>query len=95
MSVLLQLTAGHDEATSGESSVRGRLCLRLCYDACARTLTVCVIAARDLSAGALQQTTPTNGRKHGRQRGEPDQTAGGDTKRPSVYVKITALPRRS
>lgn len=87
---------GHDGATSGvgESSVRGRLYLRLSYDACARTLTVCVIAARELSAGAVQQSTAANGRKHGRG-GELDEKAGGDTKRPSVYVKITALPRRS
>jgi len=84
---------GHDGATSGvsESSVRGRLCLRLSYDACARTLTVSVIAAHDLS---VQQTTTTDGGKLGRG-AESDRKTGGDAKRPSVYVKITFLPRRS
>jgi len=88
--MFLQLMVTHDVVTSGvsESSVRGRLCLRLSYDACARTLTVCVIAARELSVAAVQQTTTTtNGGKLVR---------GSDSdKRPSVYVKIAALPRRS
>ena len=82
---------GRDALTS---SVRGRLCLRLSYDACARTLTVSIIAARELSAGAVQQTTTSNGGKLGLG-GESDNDAGGDTKRPSVYVKIAVLPRRS
>ena len=81
---------GHDgaiPAVGADSSVRGRLWLRLSYDACARTLTVCVIAARDL---AVQQTTPTGGRG-----GEADKKTTGDAKRPSAYVKIITLPRRS
>jgi len=87
--MFLQLMVTHDLVTSGvsESSVRGRLCLRLSYDACARTLTVCVIAARELSLAAVQQTTTTNG-------GKLDRGSDSD-KRPSVYVKIAALPRRS
>lgn len=87
---------GHDVATSGvgESSVKGRLCLRLSYDACARTLTVCVIAARELYIAELQQTTTTNGGKLG-EGGESDRKTRGAAKRPSSYVKITVLPRRS
>lgn len=87
----VQLTVGsHDAAapsSGGGPSVRGRLCLRLTYDACGRTLAVCVVAAGDVST--LQQMTTNDDARHELQHSKPT-----DIRRPSVYVKITVLPRR-